>query len=289
MNVSNAAKTRHTSQPGMSHQIRALEEELQVDLFVRDKSRLVSLTATGELVLGYIESILANVDSIRQIAQSATRKADEDFTIVTTHTQARYVLPDVLRAFAASQPGIRLSVRHCGIEEVLPTLTREADIAVVPVATAPPANVVIVECKRYARIVIVPAGHPLEGHHDVTLESLAAEPLVMYEQSVPTRSQLLSIFQSRGLEPKVVLNVINSDVMKACVENGMGIAVVPEFVYSPERDTRLRALRVGHLFPPAFTLLALRRNRPLTPAVMKVAQLLAPALTAEVLRALMSH
>lgn len=284
LSVSNAARILCTSQPGISHQIRALEDELGIDIFVRDKSRLVALTANGEIILNYIADILADVSKIAQIAESTTREADEQLTIVTTHTQARYILPEILSEFSRTHPHVRLSVQHCNVGEVQAAfLEGEADLAVTPLELEALPELQVIDCREYERVVVVPRDHPLLEVKKIRLEDIAAYPLVMYEQSVPTRNQYLDIFLASGIRPRVLLNAINSDVIKACVESGLGIAILPAFVYSPERDPALKAIPIGDYFPPAYTKIILSRKRPLHRHMVDFVRLLSPDWNAETL------
>ena len=277
LSVSKAARILHTSQPGVSQQVRALEEELRMDIFVRDRNRLVALTPGGETLLGYIAAVVTNVHNIQSLAESRKRAALEELAIVTTHTQARYILPDILKAFATSHPHVRISVRHCPVNDVINEIARgEADIALCPVDNDTASDVLVFTCREFRRVLVVPRGHPLIGEKRLTLEKIGAWPQVMYDQSIVTRRQFTDLFARAGITPHVVLNAINSDVIKACVESGLGIAVVPEFVYSRERDTGLRALDTGDLFPPAFTKIALHRKRPLRAHMVDFIQAVAP-------------
>jgi LysR family cys regulon transcriptional activator len=277
LSVSRAARALHTSQPGVSQQIRALEEELRLELFSRDRNRLVGLTPSGEIIVGHIATVLTNIHHIQQLAESRTREAMEELSIVTTHTQARYILPDVLKAFSASHPHVRISVRHCNVIEVITEMSRgDADIGLCPIDDGSFQDVFVFNCHDYRRILVAPPGHPLLGHTELDLKDIAAYPLVMYEQSVPTRQQFIDVFARAGITPNVALNAINSDVIKACVESGLGIAIVPEFVYSRERDSGLRAMDTGNLFPPAHTKIAVHRKRPLRSHMVDFIQLLAP-------------
>ena len=277
LSVSRAARALHTSQPGISQQIRVLEEELRIPLFARDKNRLVSLTPNGEIIVGYIAAVLTNIQNIQQLAESRTREAMEELAIVTTHTQARYILPEILRAFAASHPHVRISVRHCNVIEVIPEMAKgDADIGLCPIDDNSCNDILVFPCREYRRILVTQVGHPLLAQNPLTLEAIGAYPLVMYEQSVPTRQQFIDVFARAGVAPRVALNAINSDVIKACVESGLGIAIVPEFVYSRERDTGLRAMDTGNLFPPAYTKIAVHKKRPLRSHMVDFIQLLAP-------------
>jgi DNA-binding transcriptional LysR family regulator len=183
-----------------------------------------------------------------------------------------------------------LSVRHCSVEDVITVLARgNADIALTPTEGEESKDVFVFNCREFKRIVVVPGGHPLLGAQTLALEDIARYPLVMYEQSIPTRQQYLDIFTEAGITPTVVLNAINSDVIKACVESGLGIAILPGFVFSPERDTGLRALNAGHLFPPAYVKIAVHRKRPLRSHMLDFIQLLAPEWTRDRLERCLRH
>lgn len=277
LNISKAAQSLYTSQPGISQQIRALEEELSVDIFTREKNRLTALTPTGRLIVEQISTILSAMQNIEQFARSAAEVANEELKIVATYTQALYILPDALKTFSATHPHVSLSVKQCGLDELFEAVqSGEADLALTPIVKPEMRDIFVIRCREFNRVVVAPPGHPLLALDRLRIEDVARYPLVMYEQSIPTRKQYFDAFAAAGVTPNVVLNAINADVIKACVEKGLGVAILPSFVFSPERDKGLRAMDATGLFEPAFANIAIHRKRALRRNVFSFIHLLAP-------------
>jgi LysR family cys regulon transcriptional activator len=277
LNISRAAQSLYTSQPGISQQIRALEEELTVDIFTREKNRLTALTPTGQLIVEQIPTILSAMQNIEQLARSAAEVANEELTVAATYTQAVYILPDALKTFSITHPHVSLSVKQCSLEELFEAVqSGEADLALTPIEKPELRDIFVMRCREFQRVVVVPSGHPLLELERIAVEDVARYPLVMYEQSVPTRRQYFDAFAAAGLTPNVMLNAINADIIKACVEKGLGIAILPSFVFSPERDKGLRAINADGLFTPAYSNIAIHRKRPLRRNVWSLIHLLAP-------------
>ncbi|MES2986394.1 MAG: LysR substrate-binding domain-containing protein [Pseudomonadota bacterium] len=283
LNISKAAESLNTSQPGISQQIQALERELSVDIFTREKNRLTALTDAGSLIVDQISTILLAIQNIEQFARSAKNLANEDLSIVATYTQALYILPDALKKYSASHPNVGLSVKQCGLGELFEALrSGEADLALTPIETVDERDmrdIFMIKCREFSRVIVVPPEHPLLSLERVTIEDVAQYPLVMYEQSIPTRQQYFDAFAAADLTPNIVLNAINADVIKMCVEKGLGVAILPSFVFSPERDSNLRAIDASGLFKPAFANVAIHRKRTPRRNVFDFIQLLAPGWT----------
>jgi len=283
LNISKAAESLNTSQPGISQQIQALERELAVDIFTREKNRLTALTPAGSLIVDQISSIMLAIQNIEQFARSAKNVANENLSIVATYTQALYILPDALKKYSAARPNVELSVKQCGLSELFEGLrSGEADLALTPIESIDERDardIFLIKCREFNRVIVVPPDHPLLSVEEVTIQDIAQYPLVMYEQSIPTRQQYFDAFSAANLTPNVVLNAINADVIKMCVEKGIGVAILPSFVFSPERDTNLRAIDAGKLFKPAFANVAIHRKRAPRRNVYDFIQLLAPGWT----------
>jgi LysR family cys regulon transcriptional activator len=243
--VSRAAQTMHTSQPGVSQQIRLLEEELGTEIFVRDKSRLSGLTRHGQVIMDRLHSALAEIDYIKSYAKSIRAETPNELLIVTSHTQARYTLPRVLEAFAKLYPKVRVDVRHGGPADIVEALRTRLE-AIGILSSNVPAD-----------------GHPLLRQSSPTLHDIAQWPLITYEHSVGARQAIFDTFEAAGAAPHVILEAIDADVIKACVERDLGIAVVPEIAFDPERDSKLDVLADQNLFPPSVVSVAINRKRAL--------------------------
>jgi LysR family cys regulon transcriptional activator len=283
LNVSEAAQALHTSQPGISKQIRLLEEELGVALLVRHGKRVTELTEPGRLVLGVAERMLQDADNLKQIGREYGKEGAGSLTIATTHTQARYVLPPVIQRFRRSYARTRLSLREGSPEHILALLqVGAADLAIVTEIDDLPEGCVALPCQRWPRCVVTPLGHPLLREPRLTLEALARHPLVTDDVALRDSSPVRRAFEARSLSPEVALTAIDADVIKAYVELGLGVGILARMAFDPARDHGLRLIDAGHLFEPGTTRIALRRNAWLRGYVYDFIGLFAPRLTRDV-------
>ena len=280
LSVSRAAKTLHTSQPGVSQQIRLLEEELGVSIFTREKNRLSGLTAHGAVIVERLNSALTDIDHVYAYTRALRKDGKNDLVVITSHTQARYVLPRVLEAFSKQHPKVQVDVKHGAPPDITAALVSgAAAIGIIPGEMPKTRDVLALPYARYERIVVVPKGHALLQHKHPTLKAIAQYPLIGYEHSISARDAIVAAFTKAGATPQMILNAIDADVIKACVESGLGIAVLPDIAFDPKRDTRLRAIRTGELFPPSVATIAIHRKRLLHPYEYDFIQLLAPQWT----------
>jgi LysR family transcriptional regulator, cys regulon transcriptional activator len=261
LNVSDAAEALFTSQPGISKQIRQLEEEIGVRVFVRQGKRLASLTPAGEAVIATARRALREIENLKRVGAEYEREDSGTLAVATTHTQARYVLPPVLRAFAQRYPKVKL-VLHQGNPVQVADLTAKGDVDV-GIATETLATyreLVTLPCYQWNRVVLVPHGHPLAKVKPLTLAAIARYPIITYDFSFTGRSQINAAFDAEALTPNIVLEALDSDVIKTYVEMGLGVGIVAQMAYDPARDTGLEKLDAAHLFAPSMTRLALRRG-----------------------------
>jgi DNA-binding transcriptional LysR family regulator len=261
MSVSRAADSLGMSQPGLSRQIAAIEREVGVEIFVRSKKRFLRLTEPGEHVHRVAARMLLDAETLASIAREFVDENRGVLTIATTHTQARYALPRVVQAFAKKYPAVSLRLRQgtpSDASRMVAMGTADLSIATMPVE--PAAGLVFLPCYELPRVVLVPAGHPLEGERKLTLAKLARYPLITYDHEFISHSRVLAAFEKQGLRPSVVLNAIDADVIKTYVELGMGIAIFPAIAYDARRDKGLRALSAGHLFQANVIHLGIREN-----------------------------
>jgi LysR family cys regulon transcriptional activator len=261
LNVSGAADALYTSQPGISKQIRQLEDELGLRVFVRQGKRLAALTPAGEVVVATARRALLEIGNLRRVADEFRSEDSGVLGIATTHTQARYVLPNVLAQFATRFPKVRL-VLHQGnpIQVAEATRNGDVDVGIATEALGAYPDLVALPCHRWNRVVLVPKGHPLARVRPLTLEALAQHPIVTYDSSFTGRSEINAAFAAKNLAPNVVLSALDSDVIKTYVELGMGIGIVAQMAYDAAKDGHFEMLDASHLFAASTTRLALRRG-----------------------------
>jgi len=261
-NLTEVAAALHTSQPGVSRQIRELEEELGVDIFVRSGKRLTGLTAPGTSLLPIVERLLLDCDNLKRAGQDFNSRMDGPLSVAATHSQARYALPHVVRDFKVLFPQVTLHLHQGSPKQVAEMLlSGEADIGVATEALAHYPQLVTLPCYRWTHSIVVPPDHPLLAHTEpVTLQQLAQYPLITYNQGFTGRSHIDDAFAREGLHPEVVLTAMDADVIKTYVELGMGVGIVASIAVDPERDTQLRMLDARHLFEINLTRLAVRRG-----------------------------
>lgn len=261
-NLTEVAAMLHTSQPGVSRQIRELEEELGVDIFVRAGKRLTGLTAPGETLLPIVERMLLESDNLRRVGQDFAASTQGKLSVAATHSQARYALPQVVRDFRQQYPQVSLHLHQGSPRQVAEMLrSGEADIGVATEALAGYDDLVTLPCYRWTHSIVVPPEHPLlELNEPVTLAQLAQYPIVTYELGYTGRAHIDEAFAREGLAPDIVLSAMDADVIKTYVELGMGVGVVASIAVDHERDRHLRSLDARHLFEVNLTRLGLRRG-----------------------------
>jgi len=239
LNVSDAAEALYTSQPGISKQIRQLEDELGLSVFVRQGKRLAALTPAGEVVVATARRALRELANLKRVADEFRGEDSGTLAIATTHTQARYVLPRVLREFASRYPKVKVVLHQGNPRQVAEqTAKGEVDIGIATEALASYRELVTLPCYEWNRVVLVPKRHPL----------------------AKSRSAINAAFEARGLDPNIVLTALDADVIKTYVELGMGVGIVAQMAYDPARDTAFEKLDAAHLFSPSTTRLGLRRG-----------------------------
>ncbi|MBE7460846.1 MAG: HTH-type transcriptional regulator CysB [Zoogloeaceae bacterium] len=280
LNVSEAAAALHTSQPGVSKQIRLLEEELGIDVFVRQGKRLTAVTDPGQEVLKIAERLLRDLDNLRSIGQEFGAEESGTLTLATTHTQARYVLPPIVREFMRRHPNVKVSLRQGSPTQVCDyVLAGEADIAIATEAIGEQDALVMLPCYQWNRCVIAQPSHPILKAQPLTLEAIAKYPIVTYDFAFTGRSQINKAFAARGLTPNVALTAIDADIIKTYVALGLGIGIVAYMAFDPAADKGLRAVDAAHLFESATTRLGIRRNAWLRGYAYTFIELFAPHLT----------
>ena len=283
LNVSVTADSLYTSQPGISKQIRMLEDELGVQIFHRSGKHLTEITPAGQEIIGITGEILDRVANIRQIALEHKDKERGMLSIATTHTQARYVLPPVIKEFISRYPGVSLHM-HQGTPVQISELASKgtADFAIATEALELFENLVMMPCYKWNRSVIVRHDHPLATQEQITLKALADYPIVTYVFGFTGRSQLDQAFNAAGYAPKVVFTATDADVIKTYVRLGLGVGIVASMAYDPDLDSNLVALDASHLFEPSTTKIGFRRGTYLRTYMYDFIQLFAPHLTRQI-------
>ncbi|WP_440995588.1 HTH-type transcriptional regulator CysB [Arhodomonas sp. SL1] len=283
LNVSAAAEALYTSQPGVSKQIRMLEDELGVQIFARSGKHLSHVTPAGEEILEVAQRILQEVRNINSIAQEHVDESRGSLSIATTHTQARHALPPVVNTFRPRYPNVSLHMHQGTPMQIAEMAARgNVDFAIATEALELFEDLVMMPCYRWNRSIIVPEGHPLCAEDPLTLEAVARYPLVTYVFGFTGRSKLDQAFSDKGLEPDVVFTATDSEVIKTYVGLGLGVGIMATMAFDPERDRGLVALDARELFEPSVTNIGFRRGTYLRGYMYDFIEAFAPQLTREV-------
>ncbi|MDO3382506.1 HTH-type transcriptional regulator CysB [Gilvimarinus algae] len=283
LNVSATAQSLYTSQPGISKQIRLLEDELGVEIFSRSGKHLTRITPAGEAILKTAGEILRKVESIKQVAQEFSNERKGSLSIATTHTQARYALPPVIESFIGQYPEVSLHM-HQGTPMQISEMAADGtvDFAIATEALELFSDLVMMPCYRWNRCIVVPKNHPLASLSELTLEEVAKHPIVTYVFGFTGRSKLDEAFINKGLAPKVVFTAADADVIKTYVRLGLGIGIIAHMAFDEEIDDDLVALDASHLFDASITKIGFRRGTFLRGFMYDFIQQFAPHLTREV-------
>lgn len=284
-NLTEVANVLYTSQPGVSKNIKDLEDELGVELFVRRGKRLIGLTRPGEELIATVESILRGAQNLRSIADQFASREQGNLIVATTHTQARYALPAVIKQFRARYPKVHLTLHQSSPREIAEMLVAgEADIGIATEGLDNIPGLVTLPCYAWHHGVIVPQDHPLTQLPALTLEALAAHPIVTYHAGFTGRSHIDRAFAEAGLHMDVVLSAIDADVIKTYVEIGLGVGIVASMAFDSVKDSGLRLLDADALFASNTTLLAVHRGVFLRDYVRRFITMLAPGVSEEDLK-----
>jgi LysR family transcriptional regulator, cys regulon transcriptional activator len=285
-NLTEVAQALHTSQPGVSRQIRELEEELGIDLFIRMGKRLTGLTEPGLQVMPIIESLLNDAENLRRASKDFSEHGAGPLSIAATHSQARYALPPAVRDFRQLFPQVTLSLHQGSPQQVAAMLlSGEADIGIATEALTQYEQLVTLPCYRWTHSVVVPPNHPLLDGEPLTLQRLCRYPLITYDSGYTGRSHIDDAFAKEHLTPSIVLTAMDADVIKTYVELDMGVGVVASIAYDADRDRNLHAIDAGHLFEVNMTRLAFRRGSFLRSYAYAFIETFAAPLTREVVEA----
>ncbi len=282
LNVSDAASSLFTSQPGISKQIRLLEEELGIDVFVRNGKRLVAVTEPGQAVVSIAQRMLQDAENLKRVGEEFGDQPAGCLKVATTHTQARYVLPAVVQKFIALYPGVTLNL-HQGSPMQIAEMVRsgEVDIGIATEAIELFEDLAMLPCYEWNRCVVTPPGHPLLKSKPLKIEDIAQYPIITYDFAFTGRSKINKAFETKGLSPNVVLTAIDSDVIKTYVGMGLGVGILAKMAFDSHRDRDLRSIDASHLFEPSMTRIAIRKNSYLRGYMYDFISLFAPHLDRE--------
>lgn len=264
LNVSATAQSLFTSQPGISKQIRLLEDELGVEIFARSGKHLTHVTTVGETIIDMAGQILREVDAIKQVAQEFSDEKQGSLSIATTHTQARYALPAVIDDFRSQYPDVALHMNQGSPTQIAELAAAGAvDFAIATEGLEHFQDLVMMPCYAWNRCVVVPQGHPLiqtSQAAPLTLEDVAAQPIVTYVFGFTGRSRLDAAFAAAGMTPHVVLTATDTDVIKTYVRLGLGVGIIARMALDPDKDDDLVPLDASHLFEPSITHIGFRKG-----------------------------
>jgi len=279
LNLTEAAKALHTSQPGVSKAIIELEEELGVEIFARHGKRLKRITEPGQHVLKSIEAIMREVGNLKRIGEQFSAQDSGTLSIATTHTQARYVLPVPVARLREAYPKVNVSLHQGAPDQVARMLIDEvAEIGIATESLSNYTELVTLPCYEWQHVVVLPPGHHLAAKERLTLEDIAQEAIITYHPSFTGRTKIDQAFASRKLEPRIALEAIDSDVIKTYVRLGLGIGIVAEMAVKDDVNSDLVARPAGILFGVNVARVAFKRGAYLRNFVYKFAELLSDRL-----------
>ncbi|BBB69256.1 CysB family transcriptional regulator [Undibacterium sp. YM2] len=289
-NLTEVANVLFTSQPGVSRQIRELEEELGVDIFERNGKRLTGLTEPGKDILPIIERLLLEAENLRQAGEDYSDQSKGTLTIATTHTQARYVLPKVVQGFRQAFPEVRIALQQSSPEHIAEwVLSGKADIGIATEGLSQFKDLASFACYEWNHVVVVPEGHPLLSKEELTLEDLSNCPLITYDVGFTGRGHIDDAFRLAGLRTDIVLTAMDSDVIQQYVALGLGVGLVASMAIEVQRAHGLRTISASHLFASNVTRLAVRRGAYLRAYTYEFIQQFAPNLDRDEVRQAVSE
>lgn len=287
LNVSEAAAALFTSQPGISKQIRLLEEELGADIFIRRGKRLTGITDPGRQILAIAERTLRELSNLKQVGDEFSNEMTGSLSIATTHTQARYALPQAVKVFMERYPQVRLELHQGHPTQICEwVIAGHSDIAIATEGIdGYPDKLAMMPCYQWNHCVVAPPRHPILKEKLLTLEAIARYPLVTYDSAFSGRGKINRAFERRGLKPNVVLTAIDADIIKTYVGLGLGLGLMAAMAYDPARDKGLRALDASHLIESSTTRIGIRKEAWLRGYVYAFIELFAPHLTRKAIEA----
>ena len=290
LNLTETARALHTSQPGVSKAIIELEEELGIEIFARHGKRLKRVTEPGAHVLKSIDLIMREVGNLRRIGEQYSKQDSGTLSIATTHTQARYVLPQPVAKLREAFPKVNVSLHQGSPDQVAQMLINEvAEIGIATESLTQYADLITLPCYEWQHMLVLPVAHPLASKSNITLQDLAREPLITYHPSFTGRTKIDQAFAAKRLEPRIALEAIDSDVIKTYVRLGLGVGIVAEMAIRDDgTNSDLLAIPAGHLFGVNVARVAFKRSAYLRNFVYTFAELVSSDLTRLVIEKAMS-
>ena len=290
LNLTEAAKALHTSQPGVSKAIIELEEELGIEIFARHGKRLKRITEPGHHVINSVDVIMRELGNLKRIGEQFSKEDSGTLSIATTHTQARYVLPKPISELRSAYPKVNISLHQGSPEQVAQMLIDDvADMGIATESLAQYDQLVTLPCYEWQHVLVMPKDHPWAKKSNIRLEDLALEPLITYHPSYTGRTKIDRAFENKKLHPRIALEAIDSDVIKTYVRTGLGIGIVAEMAVQADGNTSgnasgdsnqdLAVVNVGHLFGKNVTRVAFKRSGYLRNFVYTFAELLSERLS----------
>ncbi len=286
LNLTEAAKALHTSQPGVSKAIIELEEELGIEIFARHGKRLKRITEPGHHVINSVEVIMRELGNLKRIGEQFSQEDSGTLSIATTHTQARYVLPKPISELRSAYPKVNISLHQGSPEQVAQMLIDDvADMGIATESLSQYDQLVTLPCYEWEHVLVIPKDHPLAKKTNIRLEDLAQEPIITYHPSYTGRTKINRAFEQKQLQPRIALEAIDSDVIKTYVRTGLGIGIVAEMAMQAdgnmagESNQDLTVVKVGHLFGKNVTRVAFKRSGYLRNFVYTFAELLSERLS----------
>lgn len=277
--ISRAAQSLYRTQPSITRQIQELEKELGIELFVRKRNKILGMAPQGREIVAIARRMLEDAKNIHRVSDELSQVAAGEFSIATTHTQARYTLPHVIRKFMENHPRVKLNLRQGTPAQCCELVAQgRADIAICTETQNRPEEVVVMPCYGLSRSVVTPPGHPLLRVKSLTLAAIARYPIITYDEGFSARSIVDKAFADSGLTPNVVLSAIDADVSKAYVEMGLGIAILATIAFDARRDVNLRQIDAKRLFAPSTLGIVVLRTSYLRGYMIDFMRLFAPAL-----------
>lgn len=288
-NLTEVANALFTSQPGVSRQIRELEEELEVDIFERNGKRLTGLTSPGKEILPIIERLLLEAENLKKAGQDYARETQGTLAVATTHTQARYALPRAVQAFRENFPDVRIALQQSSPEHIADwVISGKADIGIATEGLSEFDELVSFRSYEWTHVIVVPQGHPLLALDTVSLHDLAAYPIITYDKGFTGRSHIDEAFDKAQVAADIVLTAMDSDVIQQYVALGMGVGLIASMAIEHHNTHHLRPIQATHLFRPNIARIAVRRGAYLRSYMYDFIQQLAPQLSREDIRSALS-
>lgn len=284
-NLTEVGNALFTSQSGVSKHIKDLEDELGIEIFVRKGKRLLGLTDAGKELLIIVERILLDAKNIKQFSAQFSKRDEGQLTIATTHTQARYALPRVIKEFKTIFPKVHLVLHQSSPDEIASMISDgQADIAIATEALDQIQGIVHFPYYNWHHAIVVPNSHPLTNQNKITLEDVAMYPIITYHKGFTGRKKIDDSFSKAGLNPEIIMSALDADVIKSYVELGLGVGIIASMAYIKNKDTELTLLESVHLFESNTTRIAIKRGHYLRDYAYQFIQLCSQELNKEIIK-----